>query len=138
MKKIPFIGDSSIILALSIVSLFSVSYLEANNYEKDPLRLRTLELDVEAASQQARSLKLDQELTEERVKDLEQALSKMRLEINALLNRSPQKEGSIPSDRFKQWQQQTERNISHLQQGLNALVTALGKEEINLSLQYLL
>lgn len=113
------------------ISLSSLAFAISDG--ADPVRFRALEVEVEAASQQSRSIKLDQELLEERVRDVEQMMTKLRQEISVLSSKTQVKDPQPPAtaasnEKLSQWQQQTDRNIAHLQQSLQALAMAIGQQ----------
>lgn len=118
------------LLCISAGCLFCVPLI-ANNSSMLDVRLKALESDVEASLQQARSTKLGQELLDERLHNIENALEKLRREMSELgAHLQMQPSGKVGpgsgEDTSATWRAQTDRNIANLQQGLQTLAAAMG------------
>ncbi len=94
--------------------------------------VRALFREVELQNQATQTLKTEQELLEERLRTLEHKIDQLQKEIAQMsrslgkgdLAKSGESSSSLPAA-WNQWRQQTDQNISHLQQSLQALAKAM-------------
>lgn len=119
-------------LFLSLISLGSAMAAEAKTSAAPSSEVRALYREVELHTQTVQSLKTDQELLEERVRLLENKLDQIQKELTQLtkaagkgeLSKSADSSSQLPAA-WNQWRQQTDQNIVHLQQSLQALAKAM-------------
>lgn len=123
-----------------LIFLLLLSGLKVEALPSTEIRLKSLESDIDAIREQTLSLALRENLMQDRLHEIEQSLDKLKNEIYSLKQQlqslssqslSPVSgHSSSDLEAIKSWQHQTDRNINHLQQGLQALASALGKPSL--------
>lgn len=99
-----------------------------------PSEIRALSREIEIHQQTVQSVKLDQELLDERLRALESQLGQIQKELTQISKAITKGEFGKSSEAanttqlfatWNQWRQQTDQNISHLQKSIAALAKAM-------------
>ncbi len=125
----------SFFLSIAAASLACFMVVEAApSTAPSSSEVRALSREVELHQQAVQTVKMDQELLDERLRALENQINQMQKELSQItraltkgdVGKSSESSASTQMlATWNQWRLQTDQNISHLQQSLQALVKAM-------------